>query len=164
LKLPLTPDEAAHVHAFGGVLTAEDMRDLALAWLEQGLDAPHLRELASERSAAISDVSPVFRRVMLELGADPDPGRAAARRVTMKVLLQRVADARENVSGCVWAAMQPLYFTKEGGELSMLGALYWEADDPSLTGRRLSLIEDDMREEAKRVLANLEHSEWRRND
>jgi hypothetical protein len=60
-----------------GYLSSEDLPQIALVWLQAGLDSPTTRILAADSQPIMSEVGPMFERVLAEHGIQvPTPALA----------------------------------------------------------------------------------------
>lgn len=83
-----TPREAAAFYALG-LVTSEDLPELATEWLCNGLDSQSMRVLAGESAPIMSDVAPLFEAVLNELSVElPDEGGAVL--VVLEVYLRQI--------------------------------------------------------------------------
>jgi hypothetical protein len=63
-----------------GYLGSEQLPQIALAWLEAGMDSPTMRVLAGEPEPVMSEVGPIFEQMLAELNIQvPSQSVAAVR-------------------------------------------------------------------------------------
>lgn len=152
----LTPPEAAAFHRLRQ-LDSSHLREIALAWLEQGLEASDLAILASERDPIMSDVAPLFERVLRAFGVDPAPIEADAVQAVERVLLRQIVADDTNTAGKVWELLSILFYGRlsspdEERYLSLL-SLFYSTEDERMSAKEIERFEQQMREEAFRLLS-----------
>jgi len=154
----LTPAEAAAFFKLGE-LDAPQLREIALAWLDQGFDARDLAVLASEPDPIMSDVGPMFERVLRNLGA-ASPPMEDARRTAEAIMLRDIIGDQRQTSGKVWQFLEMFYYAHFSPEFEdryapMIG-LFYSAEEAA--GANVSTLEQQMREEASRLLSTHERA------
>jgi len=76
-------------------LGSEQLPEIAAAWLEQGLSSPTMNILAGESQPMMSEVGPMFERILHELNIDiPTPREAII--LLSKIIAQEIVDCKKS--------------------------------------------------------------------
>ena len=76
-------------------LGSEQLPEIAAAWLEQGLSSPTMNILAGESQPMMSEVGPMFQRVLHELNVNI-PSQAEAAGLLSKTIAQEIVDGKKS--------------------------------------------------------------------
>jgi hypothetical protein len=120
--------EIAAAHWSLGYLRSEQLPQIALTWLQAGFDSPAMRILAGESKPIMSEVGPLFERVLADLSIQVPSQPVAAMRLARNI-------AQAILSGC----KPPYAGAKEIWSLSLDCE---EANLPSVFGGLASEYED----------------------
>ena len=135
-----------------GLLSSEELPEIATCALETGHDTPALRQLAGELRPVMSDVRPIFNKALIELGtalpSKPEAGLIVAREYATEILEGTISPfegARR-----IWREIQlDMPDLKPQLDPFVYWASEWEdADDP---GRR-DYCESAIRTAARNIL------------
>lgn len=78
-------------------LGSEQLPEIAAAWLAQGLSSPTMNILAGESQPLMSEVGPMFQRVLHELNVNI-PSQAEAAELLSKTIAQEIVDGKKSLN------------------------------------------------------------------
>jgi hypothetical protein len=124
-----------------GVLSAADVAELSMEWLEQGFDHPSLAVFAGDRNILLRDTAGDFEKMLITLSDDELSSTRAATKVVLEYYLEKLSsseiDAFEGMSEIIhivyYGQGEPIfkfdrYVASEFG-IARLYGLYYTLDD-----------------------------------